>query len=128
MLEQDLVTWLSEITALPAHYQHLDSKPARAFVWFIRNGDDDLDTLDGSGEPDVVYFDLEIYDQTPVSVQSLAQVIRSYRDYRGELGDGAVDDIAFEDQRDDYESQASADTLPPYTAAFRLIVSGYEAG
>lgn len=127
MLEQDLVDWLSETTGVAAHYQHLDSKPPQQFVWFIRNGDGDLETLDGTGEPDIVYFDLEIYAETPAAVQAIALLIRAKRDYRGDIGDGRVEDIAFEDQRDDYESQASAETLPAYAASFQLVVSGYEA-
>lgn len=126
-LEENLVTWLNSVTGLPVHYQHIDRQPAGAFCWFIRNGDEDLDTLDGSGEPDVVYFDLEVYAQTAAAIQSQSKILRAQRDYGGALGDGTVDDISIDDQRDDYEPQAAAESLPPYAAAFRLTISGYAA-
>lgn len=127
MLENDLITWLASVTSQTVFYQHLNREPPDSFLWFIRNGDDGNDELDGSGEPDTVYFDLEAYASTPAEIQALAKILRQQRDYRGALGSGTVDDIDFQDQRDDYEPQANADTLPDYSATFRMVVTGYES-
>lgn len=125
MLEQDLLSWLGATTSLPTFYQHIDTKPPAAFIWVQRNGDNSLDCLDETGEPDEVFFDIEIYCQTSIDLQTKNRLLRLQRDYRGAIGTGWVDDIAIDDQRDDYEPQASADTLPPLLSAFRLTVSGY---
>ena len=127
MIEKDLRTWLGSIlSGLRVFYLHLDKQPPDAFAWFIRAGDDRLDTIDASGEPDIIYFDIELWTGSPAELTTLAAALRAQSDYRGVFGAGWVDDIQILDQQDDYEPQASADTLPPYGTAFRLIVSGYE--
>ena len=128
MIENDLRTWLSELLGVHIHYQHLDRRPGNEFCWFIRSGDQILDTMDETGDADVVFFDVEIYAVTATRVQTLAQLLRSSSGFRGQLASGAgrVEDIAVEDQQDDYTPQASADSLPDYAAQFRLQVSIYE--
>lgn len=127
MIETDLRTWLQSLEAeLQVFYLHLQAQPPTKFMWFIRAGDDRLDTIDASGEPDIIYFDVELWAASPAELTTLAAALRAQSDYRGDLGDGWVDDIQVLDQQDDYEPQATADTLPPYGTAFRLIVSGYE--
>lgn len=126
MLEQDLVAWFSENLSVPVHYQHLDRNPSSKFAWLVRSGDDNADSLDDSGEPDIVFFDLEIYASSLTDFQDLAILVRALRDYRGTLGESYVDDIAITDQIDDYEYRANADSLPEYRAAFRITVSGYQ--
>lgn len=125
-LEQDLIAWLAAATGVPVHFQHLDRKPADVFVWFIRNGDESADTIDQTGDPDVVYFDLEAYASSLTEAGRIADVIRGLRDYRGAVGTGWVDDVDFQDQRDDYEPQANAESLPDYAVSFRMVVTGYE--
>lgn len=126
MLEQDLVKWLAELTALPVYYQHIDQQPAEKFVWFTRNGDDSTDCLDELGEePDIVYFDVELYASSAIELQEKTKLLRSGRDYRGDLDTGWVDDIAIADQRDDYQPQANAESLPPFMSAYRFTVTGY---
>ena len=125
MLENDLVAWLNSVLGCDVHYQHLDRKPATTFAWFIRSGDDSADSLDDDGEPDQVFFDLELYSSSLTGLQSLSSLMRSQRDYRGDIGTGYVDDIAITDQVDDYQLRANADTLPEYSTSFRLTVTGY---
>ncbi len=128
-IEEDFLKFLSQKTNLPAFYQHLNSNPGDKFAWFIRNGDDELDTLDDEvgAEPDIVYFDVEVYASTAQEISNKAKLMRSGRGYRGNFNSGAyVDDVSITDQRDDYEPQASAETLPPFMAGFRVAVSGYQ--
>lgn len=128
MLEQDILRWIEQKTGLSTHYQHLLKHPGLRFAWFIRNGEDDFECMDDDegAEPDVVYFDLEIYDQSPTALQDVVTLLRSGRGFRGWLDSGAtVEDISISDQRDDYEPQAKADSLPTYSAEFRLAVTGY---
>ena len=130
MLENDLIEWLTDTLGIAAHYQHLDRKPAAEFAWLIRNGDERLDCLDdGPQEPEIVYFDLEIYAQTPARIQQLAQAMREQNDYGGPIGSGGgtVADIEIADQRDDYTPQAAAETLPPFAVAYRMTASNYAA-
>lgn len=129
-LEQDLVAFLRTRLSLDGNqvfYQHLERKPSAPFAWFIRNGDDDADSLDDADgeEPFTVYFDLEIYADSPDVVQTKASIARKI-DFYGDVGSGRVQSIEITDQKDDYELQAQADTLPPYSASFRIAVSGYE--
>jgi hypothetical protein len=125
MLEADLVAWLSDNLEAEVFYQHINHQPTSPFVWFSRSGDETFDTLDGDGEPDVVYFNLEIYSDDLGELQSLSSELRSHRDYRGSIGTGYVDDIGISDQIDDYQFKATADSLPEFSTSFRLIVTGY---
>ena len=126
MIETDLRTWLAALdNAPPVHFAHLEGNPGDRFAWFIRSGDESLDTIDGDGEPDIIYFDLELFDSNLETLVALAKALTARRDYRGVFGTGYVEDVAIEDHRDDYESQSSADTLPTYMKAFRLTISGY---
>jgi hypothetical protein len=128
MLENDLVTWISSVlTDCEVFYQHLNRNPGSPFAWFIRSGDSTADSLNDDGEPDQVFFDLEIYSNDLTELQTLAATIRDQRDYRGDIGNGYVDDVSIADQVDGYELQASAESLPEYSTAFRVIVTGYES-
>lgn len=129
MIEKDLRTWLATMQAnLRVFYLHLDKQPPSKFVWFIRAGDDRVDELaaDSGAAPDIIYFDVEVWASSLDDLTALCAALRAKTDYRGAFGDGLVDDCQVIDQRDDYEPQASADTLPEFGSAFRLIVTGYE--
>lgn len=126
MLEADLVQWLgSVLPGTDVFYQHIDRKTPDEFAWVIRSGDDSEDELDGGGEPDRVFFDLEIYARDLTTMQALSQAIRDERDYRGTFGDGYVDDVEITDQIDDYQTRANADSLPEFSTTFRMVVTGY---
>ena len=127
-IEESMVAWLSTLTTPPirAFYQHLGTAPPAEFVWCRRAGDEGLDTIDGSGEPDIIYWDVEVYASTLERQTELCRLLRAKRDYRGAFGTGFVDDVQVQDQQDDYEPQASGQTLPPWSAAFRLITTLYE--
>jgi hypothetical protein len=126
MLETDLRTWLGTLAnAPPIHFAHLDKSPGARFGWFVRSGDESLDTIDGEGEADIIYFDLELHSDDLAALVALASALSARRDYRGALGEGYVEDVAVDDHRDDYESQTSLDTLPQFMKAFRLTISGY---
>lgn len=128
-IESDLLAHIADHLNIPVHYQHLSRRPTGEFAWFIRNGEDYHDDLDpDSSEPDVVYCDLELYADSADRLVDLATLTRSMRDYRGSFGDGPafIDDIGIEDQRDDYEQQAPADSLPPFSTSFRVVLTGYE--
>lgn len=126
MIEADLRSWLGSLNdAAPVHFAHAKEAPGERFAWFVRSGDESLDTIDGEGEPDIIYFDLELFDEDLARLVALAKDLSVRRDYRGEFGDGYVEDVAIEDHRDDYESQTNLDTLPTYMKAFRLTISGY---
>ena len=109
-----------------AFYQHIDTDPGAKFVWFRRNGDDRLDTIDGTGEPDIIYFDVELYASTIGDCHALVAALRELHDLRGAFGAGTVEDIQVTDQQDDYQPQATGDTLPSFSAAFRVTVTLYE--
>ena len=127
MIEEDLKTWLGTLQAgLRTFYQHLLSAPPRKFIWFRRAGDESLDTIDGTGEPDIIYFDVEVYAETLTDLTTLCAALRTRRDYRGVFGSARVEDVQIQDQQDDYEPKASADSLPEFMSSFRLIVTGYE--
>lgn len=126
-MEEHLITWLNSILGLEIYYQHTEDPTESEFVWVTRSGDEELDTLDQSGEPDIVYFDLELYCETTTSLQAKTALLRAQRDFRGQLDTNQfVDDIQIQDQRDDYEPDCYAENLPVYLAAFQLVVSGYE--
>lgn len=129
-LEQDLRTFLKSKLSFndnQVFYQHLDRKPTSPFIWFIRNGDDSADSLDDldGDEPFTVYFDVELYGDSATALQSLATTVRRQSNYTGSMGSGYVQDIEVSDQKDDYELQAQAETLPEYSASFRIAISGY---
>lgn len=127
MIEKDMRLWLMTLeTGLRAFYQHMDKAPGTKFVWFKRAGDDTLDTIDASGEPDIIYFDVEIYASELDDQVALNAALRAKRDHRGAFGEAWVEDVQVQDQQDDYEPQASGDSLPPFMASFRLTVTGYE--
>ncbi len=127
-IEANMRVWLMALVTppIPAFYQHLQDDPPDTYAYFRRAGDDSLDTIDGSGEPDIIYWDVELYSQSVSDHVALCKAIRAFRDYRGALGDGYVEDIQVTDQQDDYEPSANADSLPPYLGAFRVITTGYE--
>lgn len=127
-VETSTVTALSNLTNPPvrAFYQHLGDDPGAKFIWFRRNGDDRLDTIDGTGEPEIIYLDVEVYASTIAECQALITALRGLHDLRGAYGAGVVEDIQITDQQDDYQPQASGDSLPPFSAAFRMTVTLYE--
>jgi len=127
-MQSHLTTWLTEVLSAPAYYQHVDEPPTEdEFVWLTRSGDEELDCLDETGEPDIVYFDLEIYAQTRSDLEDKSLLLRAKRDFRGFIQtDIFVDDLEISDQRDDYEPQCIGENLPPFLAVFQLKVSGYE--
>jgi hypothetical protein len=128
-IEKDLREWLGQIaTGMRVHYAHLQEHPGDRFAWFVRAGDEYLDIIDDSSEPDIIYFDLELHDHDLGRLVETAKALTALRDHRGAFGDGYVDDVAIDDHRDDYESQSNLDTLPGYLKAFRVIVSGYLEG
>jgi len=127
MLEVDLVSWLDSTLGCEVFYQHLHRQPVSPFVWFTRSGDSSADALDDSGDPDVVFCDLEIYSDDLAELQTICAALRAERDYRGDLGNGYVDDIAIVDQVDDYQLRASAESLPQFSTSFRLTITGYES-
>lgn len=127
-IEDDFRTWLASLAEnFKAFYQHLAGNPGSEFAWFRRAGDDSAPSLDDSGEPDIIYWDVELYSSSLERQVTLCRALRAYRDHRGALGSGVVEDIQVTDQQDDYEPQASGNTLPPFMAAFRVITTGYEA-
>ena len=109
-----------------AFYQHLDDDPGPKFYWFVRNGDERLDTIDGTGEPEIIYCDVEAYASTIDDCQSMIEALRALHDLRGAFGAGTVEDVAISDQQDTYQPQASGDSLPPYSAALRVQVTLYD--
>jgi hypothetical protein len=109
-----------------AFYQHIDDDPGEKFYWFIRNGDERLDTLDGTGEPEIIYCDVELYTSTLDQLQDMINGLRDLQDWRGTFGTGTIEDIDITDQQDGYEPQAAGDTLPPFSAAFRVKFTLYE--
>jgi hypothetical protein len=127
-MDEHLVTWLADILGLPVYYQHVDEPDDLAFAWVTRSGDDELDCLDEvGGEPDIVFFDLELYVQSTADLRTKTKLLKAQRDFRGDLAEGHfVDDVRIEDQRDDYEPDCVSENLPPYLAAFQITVSGYE--
>jgi len=131
MLETSFIGFLQAELGLSSgsvFYQHLTQQPPATFVWFVRNGDERADSLDDDGEePFVVFFDVEIYAGTPAAIQQKSQQLRSISDHRGAFGGGFVQDVSVQDQRDDYENQANAESLPAYSAAFRVSITGYTA-
>jgi hypothetical protein len=126
--ETDAVAFLSAIVTPPvrAFYQHLGTDPGAKFIWFRRNGDERLDTIDGDGAPDIIYLDVEVYASSIADHTALVQALRDQQDLRGAFGAGTVEDLQISDQQDDYEPQATGDTLPPFSAAFRVTVTLYE--
>ncbi len=131
-LEDDLKQWIAGVTAVPCYYLHENSPVGASYVWFIRAGDeseDELDAVEGE-EPDRVFFDVEIYAPTSSACSAIARLLRSKRDYRGQLSPAAghVDDVGIEDTQDDYEPQAEAEDLPPFMSALGLTVSGFTPG
>ncbi len=126
-LETSIVAELSNLVeGVPAYYQHLAGDPGRRFIWFIRNGDERLDTIDGTGEPDIIYCDVEVYASTIADCQQIIDALRTLQDHRGAFGAGTIEDISVTDQQDGYEPQASGDSLPPFSAAFRVQFTLYD--
>lgn len=133
MLEQDLIEFLKSRLSFGENqvfYQHLERRPQSPFAWLVRNGDEFADAMDDDDgdEPFVVYFDLEIYSSFANEIQQKSGLARRIRNYGGAMGQGTVQDLEISDQRDDYETQATAETLPAYGAYFRVAVRGYQAG
>jgi len=127
MIETDIITWAKTLkTGLRAYYMHLVGIPPAEFIFLQRSGEDRLDCLDEDGEPDIVYFDCEIWSQTPTALTDLTRSLRATHGHRGTFGAAYVEDIAVLDQRDDYEPQATGETLPPFASSFRLIITGYQ--
>ncbi len=127
MIETNFVAYLKTLQAgLRVFYLHLESKPPDKFIFFVRAGDERLDTIDDDGEPDIIYFDVEVWASTLDDLVTLDTLLRATSDYRGAFGTGRVEDIRVEDQRDDYEPLANADTLPEFSSAFRVTITGYE--
>lgn len=127
MIEKDLRLWIEGlVSGLKVHYAHVDKKPGDRFGFLVRSGDEPLDTIDGTGEAEIIYFDFELHDKDLARLVSTAGLITAARDYRGPIGSaGWVEDIAIDDHRDDYESLVNADMLPPYMKAFRITVTCY---
>lgn len=134
MLEQNLLTFLAvESGVANVFYSHIDAHPGTECVWFTRNGDQDDDDMDGAvgDEYPIVYFDVEVYSQTALAAQAIANKLRKRRGFRGLLdasdANSFVDDLTFDSQAADYENQASAEDLPPHGVSFRITVTGYRA-
>lgn len=126
-LVRSMVTVLAGLSpGVRAFYQHLDADPGAKFYWFVRNGDERLDTIDGTGEPEIIYCDVEAYASTIDDCQAMITALRGLQDFRGPFGDGTVEDVSITDQQDTYQPQASGDSLPPYSAALRVQVTLYE--
>ncbi len=129
-VEKNVVIWLQTVQAeLRVFYHHLADNPPDKFIWFLRAGDERLDTLtiDGTEEPDIIYFDVECWADTLADLTTLCAALRATNDFRGAFGTATIQDAQIQDQRDDYEPQATAETLPAFCSAFRLVITGYEA-
>lgn len=126
--EKSSVAFLSAITtpATRTFYQHLAADPGAQFIWFVRNGDEELGTIDGDGGPDIIYLDVECYASDLGALTTMVDALRAKHDHRGAYGTGTVEDVAVSDQQDSYVPQATGDTLPPYSTALRLRITLYE--
>lgn len=128
-LEEHVRSFLIDKLGISVFYQHLNRKQDNEFAWFLRNGDETEDTLDGDGSPDTVYFDLEVYTDDVDTLPTLCGKLRGLSDYRGLLRvdspESYVDDLEIRDQSDDYEPRANADSLPAYSASFRMMATGF---
>ena len=127
-IQSDLIAFLNSIEGMPpVHYQHMDGNPGDRFVWAIISGSDMIgETLDRGELPDTIYFDLEAYSNSLTDLGEIIELLFTMQDYDGPFGTGEIQDFALSDQRDDYTPLADAETLPKYSANFRLTIIGYE--
>lgn len=129
MIAKDFRRWLESIEGFPpTHYQHAGQDPGNRFAWFIFSGSQlTAETLRIGEPPDQLFADLEIYDDDLNSLTETIDSLLALADHRGEFGEGSIEDVAFEDQRDDYEPLVDADSVPPFSVFFRVTLTGYQS-
>ena len=129
MIATDFRQWLESIEGFPpTHYQHAAESPSKRFAWFIFSGSTlSAETLNIGEPPDTYYADLEIYDDDLEDLQETLDALLARADYRGTFGGGWIEDVLFEDQRDDYVPQVDADSIPQYFTFYRVTLTGYRA-
>ncbi len=126
-ISTDFIQFLEAIEGFPAtHYQHASQASPSRFAWFIFSGSQlSSESLNIGEPPDQVFADLEIYDSDLSDLEETIDALLAFADYRGEFGEAAIEDINFEDQRDDYEPLVDADSVPPFSVFFRVTLTGY---
>lgn len=131
-LAADIVVWLNDITVTndtdfpPTHYQHLPTQTPTRFAWFMISDSSVSGESLGGEPPDTFSIDLEVYTETTIDLENIANALRELNDYDGDFGSGTVQNVEISNQSDDYVPLVDRDDLPAYFSTYRLTLTGYE--
>lgn len=126
MIAKDFRQFLESLEGFPpTHYQHASGDTLDRFAWFIFSGSQTSAETLAPGPPDQLFADLEIYSNDLDDLSETIDTLMSVSDHRGEFGAGQIEDVAIEDQRDDYTPLADAESLPKFSVFFRVTLTGY---
>lgn len=95
--------------------------PQDGYIYYGRRATDHARTFDKDGEPDSVFFDIEIYHSDPGEVEAAADKIQSEDCYHGNFGDGFVSGFFAETQTDDYMPRVQFTDEVAFHAAFLSV-------
>jgi len=136
MLSADLRTFLlaqvalTELVATRIHVNHVPQESDLPYLWIGRAGTTHERTLDqAQGEqPFEERWDCEAIAGTEDEAQTLGEAIRGLDCAKGTFGDGTIQLLLVEDQRDDYVARGVPSDEGYSICAFSVGIWGYVAG